>query len=433
MDHLRKLIVAITAFLVAPFAFAGYAQLAAPTNFAVRGADLMMTTAANTGTFAGGFFGAGGVANVGGKAVVMPAAYRLAANAASVAVTAVRLNPTALVTSAVAAWLIGYGLEWANDQWLKKGGDGQPYVGTLSRNGNYYTNYQYSFNGSPVGPFATAEAACRDWFGRLGKTFFGVVEAQGAGTEGSFYCQEPSPFTPGAGQTLTTQPMLPSGPVNVEAPGSPAVESDWDAVKAAPLPESVAVALPSVPLPVEVPILNPSPDLQPQPLRVPNGEPQPVPDTNPQEWRQPATKLTPANNKANPFQVDVTGEDVKLTDPTQKLSSPTPVTTSSPPAESKPDDFCQKNAGSLACSRLGGPLEALPIPNVDKAMTITPESGFGPSNGTCPAPRQLTVQGHQISWDWSIYCQFASGIRPLFIAFGWFVALGSFFGFARKD
>jgi hypothetical protein len=436
MDHFWKgLILGLAALFVTPFSFAGYAQLAAPVGASKVGAQLFMNTAANTGTFIGGFYGPGGVVNVAGKAVVMPAAYRLATNAATVAVTAIRLNPTALVLGAVVPWLLAEGIEWVNGQWQMPNPNGAD------------TGVRYSYaclssyavcNGSPAANQAdsTPMGACVKYMAAnyprssytdpayqvyLGGLVGGVPQCrvkldayQDIGRQGIKWEASETQIPPSNGEPL------------------PVPETKWDEVKAKPLPETVAVALP-VPLPVEVPILNPSPALAPQPMRVPSGEPVPVPNTNPQQWSQPVTRITPANNPANPWQVDVTGEDLRLTDPGQKLNENTTVTPTSPEAQPKPDDFCKMNPEALACVQLGGPLEATPLQNVDKQLVITPEGGFGPSNAACPAPRAMTVQGRTLYWDWSIYCDFANGIRPLFIAFGWFVALGSFFGFVKKD
>lgn len=96
-------------------------------------------------------------------------------------------------------------------------------------------------------------------------------------------------------------------------------------------------------------------------------------------------------------------------------------------------DFCKQNPDIVACKTLGPALTATPVPNTDKAVTITASTGWGASNGACPAPGSFTAMGKTIPVPWDVFCQFAQGIRPFLIAVGYMIAVGGFLGLSRKD
>lgn len=110
-----------------------------------------------------------------------------------------------------------------------------------------------------------------------------------------------------------------------------------------------------------------------------------------------------------------------------------------PDKETKPSteetDLCKLHPDILACLKVtkAGELEATPVPDSQKTLNITPDTGWGPSGGTCPPPRTASVMGVSISMPFTMLCDFASAIKPLFIAFAWLSAALTFFGLGRKD
>lgn len=72
-----------------------------------------------TATAANGAYNMSANVTSAGKQITMPATASFAANAGSYALTAVRLNPASLMIGLTAQWLIGQGLNYANNVWTK--------------------------------------------------------------------------------------------------------------------------------------------------------------------------------------------------------------------------------------------------------------------------------------------------------------------------
>lgn len=190
---------------------------------------------------------------------------------------------------------------------------------------------------------------------------------------------------------------------------------------------------PGIPYPVESPVWNPNEANPPaaQPLRVPQGNPQPIPDTNPQQYRQPVTRYTHSPTTDTPWRMDVTPEDV-ITDSPTGITEPTTVPTGTPAKETETPDLCKTNPDIVACQKLGD-LEAMDVPNKNVDLAITKDDGYGPANGTCPSPKVVSVLGMQLTFPWTLFCEFALMIRPLLIGFAWLSAALTFMGIGRKD
>jgi hypothetical protein len=90
-------------------------------------------------------------------------------------------------------------------------------------------------------------------------------------------------------------------------------------------------------------------------------------------------------------------------------------------------------AGTAGCTQLGGAPGVTAVPNTNKPLTITMDEGWGPANGTCPAPRVIALSFASIPMPFDLLCQFANGIRPLIIAMAYLGAAFSFIGIGRKD
>ena len=97
-----------------------------------------------------------------------------------------------------------------------------------------------------------------------------------------------------------------------------------------------------------------------------------------------------------------------------------------------PPSLCEKHPDIVACQKLGDL-----TPETLKTKTVTldlkREDGFGPANGSCPAPKQFIVLGKTMAFRWDLLCDFASAIRPLLIGFAYLSAALAFMGLSRKD
>lgn len=84
-----------------------------------------------------------------------------------------------------------------------------------------------------------------------------------------------------------------------------------------------------------------------------------------------------------------------------------------------------------ACQKMGE-LDKVPVANKTVPLAINREEGFGPSEGTCPAPRQFTIMGKTMAFRWDLLCDFAQGVRPVIIGMAYLAAVLAFLGLSRK-
>lgn len=80
-----------------------------------------------------------------------------------------------------------------------------------------------------------------------------------------------------------------------------------------------------------------------------------------------------------------------------------------------------------------GELQPSVVVNSEKLLTITRNQGWGPSSGSCPAPRviYLASAGRSFEFSFKPLCDFANGIRPLVIALSWISAAFAFLRFSK--
>jgi hypothetical protein len=217
--------------------------------------------------------------------------------------------------------------------------------------------------------------------------------------------------------------VTPAGCVQTPQPQTLTPEQVEDEMAGKPLPNILPPGVPYPLDPIAPSIWNPDTANPPnsQPLRVPQGDPQPIPNTNPQQWRQPVTRWTSSPTLRDPWRMDVQPEDLVSTDPTG-IKEPTSVTTGTPKSPSdEPPDLCQTNPDILACADLDKP-DVDDLENQDAGGNINPDGGWGASSAACPAPRHLTVQGHDIPIPYDLFCTYMSGLRPVIIAMAWLAA-----------
>ena len=357
---------------VASSSFAAAVPLFPGTGIAATSSGF--TTAANfTGQFSAAAFNSNFTTNVGGKAVTMPAAMRLAANAGQFAVSAVRLNPAALVGTAVASWLLGYGLEWINGQWQKSESASVP-----------------------------SDALC-------GMT---ALQCATSGGSPSYATLSPRWIGISGGSCIAGLPDYPHITIPCGMTGQPqkrpATETDWAAIpQNAPLPDPVAGELASkgVPLPLEVPHIGPQ--------DIPLGDPYVDPVTG--KRYQDKARVTPrADSKTADVQtykqeVDEAGNPKKQED----------GQTEKPPEEQT--DFCKKNPDAISCMP-EGQTDDQELQTKNIGSGITPVSVGG--QGQCMADKTLSMatMGKSITFTYKPICDLASMVRPLILALAWLLA-----------
>lgn len=443
MAHLRPL-VALALLALGTSANAGYAQLATPSGFGGTPAGWTYAPSANDAVFDRVVHQPNGLkVPVPGTSTTMPASYRLAANAPRVAAAAIFLSPHVRTAVAIAGWLVtaklvydevekiwreradvpetnGFEYRTGSNPWTTLSGACSQYVSTAGYGGYSAVLVTCSY---PDGTY--------DWVRNsdgqvMGRHSF-AVERRVSQQPGE--CPTGWTATPaGCLSPALTQPQFVEKMAPTNAP-------TW------PMPERVPKELPpNTPLPVEPPVINPEPgpNPQPRPRFVPTGDPvqnpnydpnaQPSPENQP--YIQPGVRIKPSPTPQEPLRVDL--EPVNVPKPTPDPTPETDIT--EPGTQPKPEDqqsLCEKHPDIVACQKLG---ELQPETLQTKTVTLTIErsDGFGPSAGTCPAPKTATIMGKQVAFQWDLLCDFANGIRPLLIGFAYLSAALAFMGLTRR-
>lgn len=206
-----------------------------------------------------------------------------------------------------------------------------------------------------------------------------------------------------------TAPVM--GGTNVSGP--PLTASDVQALENIPVNPAILPAL-GQPVPVDpVPVMNPptspnqdtpigpgvpaAPTLPSQPLRIADGEPIPIPGTNPQQYQQPWQEIVAAPTPTDPYRVDVRPITTVVdtpTAPTVPVTVPAPTTGNPAPGTSTLTD-CDKYPGSLGCLPVGTPPPDAAIPT--RTLDITQQTGPTFGGGGCPASLNFSLNGQQIT------------------------------------
>lgn len=343
-----------------------------------------------TATAANGAFSSGVTTQVAGKAITMPATARFAANAGQFAVSAMRLNPAGLVVGAAASWLLGYGLEYVIDHWVRHA-DGTEYFGLSSWDSSSVSAcssiagfHAYSIgNSAYIGQPASSSTFCYVASG------FGGYYADPLAFRSVF-----SSYTP---HQLTTR---------TSSISSLAVESDFSSPSAAILPDAVAIQLASSGkvVPTESPVLSPDPVVQP--LSDPYIDP--VSKTSKRDY----VSATPSPTPDNPFRIRIE----TYTQPVDSTGTPTTAPATSTP--DPPQDVCEKNPEAAMCKKFDTPDDPT-VQTLNKPVSITPQGGWGPDSSACPADIPLRQGG---AFSYTSTCDAATKVRPITIACAWLVA-----------
>ncbi len=412
-----KLLIGASLLVAAFGSHAGYAQVTPPP--AVVGATVKTGSAGlswinNAVRFNGSL-------NIGGRAIVVPAAMRFAANAPRIIAGAIVLNPYIRTAVTVASLLQIAKIKWddLNQTWYKE--EIIP-GGTIFYSDDHGITYKFS------GP----EPACASYAARIGydqrpnwapymhktSSVWACVDAY-MGTY--FYVYE---------KVITTAELERTDLSNDDAE---------NLLVPIPLPQNLPNDLPpGIAIPVEPsPIINPDPDPQvnplTRPLRQPLGEPVPVPDTDPQQWKTPVIDVVAAPLPDQPWRVDIQPRDILKNDPSPITE---PQVVNQEPAgqtqQEKTPGLCDLYPDILACQKPNFDTPDIDqIQTTDASITITPDSGFGAENAACPPARHLP--GANVDFEFTTICNFMSGIRPVMISVAWLMAAMILIGFKRGE
>lgn len=185
---------------------------------------------------------------------------------------------------------------------------------------------------------------------------------------------------------------------------------------------------------VEVGATNPAPSLQGRPTTV-NGQSVPVPGTTPQQYTQPVWTVTPANDAANPYGVNVVVNNITTGNPATPTNPSTPIPGTATPST---PDVCAQNPNAAMCQPVGAITDPSmpPIPELyvrkypqglvgiwqDKTAALTQTSlvtvlgqmmPTGITGGTCPTwtlnlsfgPDWADMGTHEVAppcWLWDV-------------------------------
>lgn len=458
MDH-RKLILLFT-LVFGGAAYAGYASVARPPGLSNTAAGgYQYKAAANDAFIAKNTVLTNSALNVAGTMVTVPVAMTYAANAATIAATFSFGNPAIFGLLAVGSIAYDYykskNLSVENGAWVEttKNCD----TATCTQYGVYVNEWGSDWFDS----FAAAEAVLFERFSKkynggrrlryTGNPDFYDIEILYPGNVWRYWGNEPRGFA--TRNVPQASKVVPIAQPDFETKFPPG-----------PMPEGLPQILP-ISLPVNDPYLNPVgvprplrspqpstdapplPDAVPgsKPLYSPVGDPVLEPNSNPQVWDQPYVKVVPSPTPDDKFRVDIQPKTVvkpdssPMSDPQIDPTAPKvpdPANPSDPATDPKDKErtpgLCELYPDILACQKLDVP-DAQNIENKDVNVSINPDSGWGPANGSCPAPRVLALHGLTTEFSWQPMCDFASGIRGVILAVAWVIAAGSVIGMARRE
>lgn len=462
MKKIIALFLVVFAFTYTHIAHAAYAQLKPPPGWsqgmgaAVPGQAGVFAfgSAANASSFKGTTVLTNAALSVAGQYVVVPVAMRTAANAAAVAAEYSFGNPLLFAAALAAPFAYNYykssGFTVIDGKWQKQ--KFQPCNGTC---------LEWSVNGqgefiwaSSITAAASAWATANSVSSSTDSIAYSVISCNQSASSCKFNQKQTIKNLPPDPDSVSNVVMTfymvsqttPNGTPYLE----PATKEGFiNDMKDKQLPDQLPKELPLIQLPIEMPILNPNPAIDPlpapaakpvaRPLWIPTGDPvASSPATNPQTWNQPGQNVTGSPTNSDPWRVNVEPLPKTKTNSTPNTGAETitdpvvgnPVDPSTPAPESDP--LCTLFPDIVACAKLGTPAAPSDVQNTDKPMTITKEPGFGPSDGSCPAPRSINLSFGTVDMPWTSICGLAEGMRPFFIAFAYLGAALSFFGIGRK-
>ena len=176
-------------------------------------------------------------------------------------------------------------------------------------------------------------------------------------------------------------------------------------------------------------------DLASSPSPGASGEPVPmVPRVSSSTNTETVTTVT--NNSTGNTTTTTTNTNLPVPSPSPEPSPDTPDLCALHPeivacASVDEVDMCKKYPESLACKKTDEP-EVPDLEEIEKPITFLPDTGWGPSTGSCPAPRPLSSAAGA-AFTFQPYCDFMSAIRPVLVGVAWFSGAMILVGANRKD
>jgi len=393
---------------------AGYAQLQPPSGWSQGGtAGNTFKVAANeAGWLVNGTVRTNAALNIGGRAIVVPAALRLAANAPTIAAAAMFGNPwTAallLLAPIAVSWVAENGLFFDTQQ--------NKWQVTEKQSSTKY----YCGGPSSSTIMGSCTAMVDDWNAKYhnnpnGNNSFYWQKVRSCDNSGCLVEMRAGSLT-GAVDDVQFRATSSDVAFGTTTRGVFDISEFQRLASLSPMPSKVANEIPAN-YPVEKPLLNPDANGVPQPLNVPNGNPIPIPNTNPQQYRVPQISIKPAVT-SDPWTADVKTEEVITTDP--NASAPNPQQPAS--TTTTDSDLCIKYPNILACSKPDLDTPSGDIPKTNKTITFTDQNPF--AGGSCPADVFYTLsRGQSLKiWNWQKACSYALPIRAIIIALASFSA-----------
>jgi len=371
---------------------------------------------------------------VGGRPVQIPVYMRISEiNAPRFAARYLFRHP--LVTAAAAAQILApLAVEFVNGQWIQ----------TSEPVHNYPISDGFMFQraGHIIPPNMSLNEFCPTIPDVRRCTGISPATITPTTTEITFSVELYSGFLVTRTYTRTTNPncpagwfITPSGCVQHLQPVTRQLTEEEFVPLITPLisPAQVPMIVPNtLPVPVETPVINPAPRTVPvpytlplsRPLIVPLADPVMIPNSEPQQWRQPLLQINPSPTASNPWRVSlnpiarITTSAHGITEPVSYLD---PASSAHPSPES---DFCIRNPEVLACARV----PEFDIPT-DEIQTLTEVVSYEPEHflggGSCPQPVSITLGERTITaFDTPRYCQFISSyFRPVLLAIAAFTSM----------
>jgi hypothetical protein len=339
--------------------------------------------------------------SLSGRLITVPASARLAANAASYAVSALRLTPYGMIGAAAAAWLASAGITSTPDGQVVT----LPPADPSSMSAEEATHYLSQSSTAVYNNMGAIDLCYAHGFQYFFMTTYGTSTID-------LGCMSSTGWYDILGWSYLNMPIAPAETTRV------ATDDDYAPLSASPLPDSVADELADTSgVPVD--------PVQVAPGDVALGSPYKKPDGT---WAQARAKITPTSDgrvAITPYEVPVPAPEGTPVAQPDFVPDGEPVATGT---ETQPDP-CDLNPDRVGCVSLGEPVDQ-PVNKTDSVMSITPEPISMP--GMCPAAKQVVTPFGTIELSYDPACQFATQIRPVVLALGLFMAGMIFVGGLRN-